>query len=458
MTPKSQSLFPPRKWTWVALGVALIVGLCLGPPTWSRYCQSRAVEALALRRFHESEEWLESARLLSRNDPAVEFLQARIDRRRGRLDDMLGRLKWCADHGIPRSVLQREAWMAQAQTGDLRDLHAHLPDLLMEDSGDDLREVCDAYVNGCILNYWLPEAQQVLELWIADFSEDPEPLFLLGRLQEHASQLDMAEQSYRQALEMEPRHAPAAYNLGRLLLFQRNQPDAALLAYRQSARHLEQPHPALVREAECLTKLNRLLEARSLLDHVLSLPSADIEEAYRVVGDPGASAPAQALAAYGRLELAAGDTESAIGWLQRAVEADPFDWKTRYLLGVSLSELGRVDEAAGHLEIVEQSSLAMAEMDTLLSRVPDEPDNADIRCRLGRIFMEFVSEQQGVVWLESALQVDPANADAHAALADYYSKRAAIDPRMQVLADEHRQHAASHSTAAPDAEQPPSHF
>lgn len=433
------------RWLWPSLALALLAAILCAPMGWSWYCRTRAAQAIRIRHYRAAGEWLDSARFLRRNDPDVEFLQARLDRRRGRLDDMARQLEKCARLGVPRSTVERELWMAHAQAGDLRELEAHLSELLTDDAAE-LQEVCDAYVNGCILNYRLPEAIHVLELWIADFPQDPEPPYLRGRLLEHASRLEEAEKSYRQALSLEPAHAPAAYNLARLLLFEQEQPEAALNAYRQAAGHLEQPQPALVGEALCLTRLNRLDEARSVLNQALQL-SNGVEEAYRVVGDPGDTAAAQAFAAYGRLEIAAGNTEEAAAWFGQAIEANPRDWKTRYLLGTALQELGRSEAAAGHLKLVDESSAAMVELDALLTRVPHEPDNADLRCRLGELLLKYVSEQQGLVWLDSALQIDPSHAGAHAALADYYTRQARIDPRFAELAARHRRFAPAEQPA-----------
>jgi Tfp pilus assembly protein PilF len=259
-----------------------------------------------------------------------------------------------------------------------------------------------------------------------------------GRICEHSGQYSRAEVEYRAALELEPRHAPAACNLGRLLLHELDRPADALAAYESAKENLEQPQPALTGAAQSLLRLERIDEARQRLDEALALPDDQIEDAFRLVGEPAESAAAQIPAVYGQLELAAENPAAAVDWLRQAVEANPRDRKVRYALVRALQAAGRGDEAAEHARIVDEASAAMSEVDTLLTRVASEPDNADVRCRLGELLLEHASVQQGLIWLHSALQIDPAHPGAHAALAEHYEAQSATDPRFRELAEEHR--------------------
>jgi Tfp pilus assembly protein PilF len=127
-----------------------------------------------------------------------------------------------------------------------------------------------------------------------------------------------------------------------------------------------------------------------------------------------------------------------VDWLQQAVEKNPRNWKVRYALVQALQAGGRSEEAARHAQIVDAASAAMTEVDVLLSRAHSEPDNADVRCRLGEIFLEHVSIQQGLIWLHSALQIDPEHAAAHRALAEHYDSQAQADSRFREQAEKHR--------------------
>jgi tetratricopeptide (TPR) repeat protein len=275
----------------VGLAVSLIA-ICFVPLAGSRFCQERAIAAMSARKYQQAGEYLNSARLFQVQLGRTEFLHARLDRKRGRFESMRRRLDRCRTLSVSTDKIEREFLLAEAQAGVLIHIQPVLPELLTDPQGD-LQEICAAYVNGCIADYRLPEAVQVVESWIADFPDDPEPHYLLGRICEHTGKYGRAEEEYRTAIELGAPHAPAACNLGRLLLHELDRPADALVEYELAAQNLEQPQPALCGAALCLRRLERLDEARRRLDEALALPGDNIEEAYRLVGEPAESAAAQ---------------------------------------------------------------------------------------------------------------------------------------------------------------------
>lgn len=440
-TQSSDQLNKPGSHKRLAIVLAAAVAVIGSGGLWygmaGGYCRARALASMSSYRYREAAQWLDAAAFWQSASGETELLKARLDRKRGRFESMQRQLERCRGLQVPETAIELEILLSEAQTGDLVRIRQVLPELLTDPQAD-LQEICGAYVNGCLAEYRLEDAVQIIELWMADFPDDPEPHYLFGRICEHTGKYRLAEESYRTAMRLGSGHGPAACNLGRLLVHELNRPEDALNVYELAALELEQPQPALCGAAQCLIRLERLDEARQRLDQALALPDEHLDEAFRLVGESAESAAAQLLATYGRLEIAAGNPNAAAEWLGRAVEANPLDWKGRYSLVQALQASGREKEAAPHAHIVDASGNAMAEMDALLSRVRDEPDNADIRCRLGEIFLEYVSEQQGVVWLNSALQIDPQHAGAHAALAKFYESRAAVDERFRALAEMHR--------------------
>lgn len=412
---------------WLLLAVIASLSLLAAPELWGRNCRSRARSAMTIRHYLAAASWLDSAAKWQPADGRTEFLLARLDRKRGQIESMHRRLERCRQWSVSSDAIEREGLLAEAQAGRLDRIDRQLSVLLTNPQGD-LQEICGAYVNGCIANYRLGQAWQIIELWIADSPEDPEPLYLLGRIREHTGRYDDSKTAYRHALALDPSHAPAAYNLARLLLHELDQPEEALMAYRQAAEHLELPQPAMAGAATCLIELQQFDEARRLLDEARALDDTHLDEAYRLVGDPGESASARLPAVYGQLEAAEGRAEAAAVWLEQAVAANPRDWKTRYALVKALRECGRNEDAAEHAQIVEAASAAMGEIEVLLAQVPADPDNADVRCRIGELFLEHVSEQQGIIWLQSALQIDPQHQPAQAALDQHYSRQQAYVP------------------------------
>jgi len=53
------------------------------------------------------------------------------------------------------------------------------------------------------------------------------------------------------------------------------------------------------------------------------------------------------------------------------------------------------------------------------------------------MFLSYISERQGLVWLQSALHLDPQYQPAHAALARYYRSLEPATEESQRLAERH---------------------
>ena len=70
------------------------------------------------------------------------------------------------------------------------------------------------------------------------------------------------------------------------------------------------------------------------------------------------------------------------------------------------------------------------------------PSDVESRYTLGKVYLEYLSEDQGVVWLRSVLHYDAAHRPTHQALAEYFRSKAKEDPRYAELAEEHSRLAA----------------
>jgi len=62
-------------------------------------------------------------------------------------------------------------------------------------------------------------------------------------------------------------------------------------------------------------------------------------------------------------------------------------------------------------------------LDECFDQLQSDLNNADLRAEIGQIFLEHISENQGIVWLKNALYYDPHHQRAKQALADYYLKQ-----------------------------------
>ena len=424
-------------WFWLCASVLLVIGL------WTPVCLQRTEAALSRDDVYRAESWLTLTDWQPWPSRERAFLRMRLARKLGRVDEFTTTFKAAHAAGVDSRRLQREVWLQQAQSGDLQPLEEQLPQLLME--GDDLQEICHAYVLGCMMQFRIGRALDTLKVWQADFPNDPRPPYLRGRLLEHQADLVGATREYQSALRLAPDYAPAAINLARAELSQQ-QHEAALNHYRIAARALPEPQPAIVGIARCLRELGRFEEAKAELRAALTAPSERLIEAYRLVGERSETALAQAPAEMAQLELATDHPEEAIPWFEQAIAADPLDWKLRFSYGQTLRRTGNATEAEEQISRAEASRMAFESCDLLIDRVRDHPDDVEARYQIGCVLLEHLSENQGLVWLNSIFEFDPQHQAAHQKLAEYYEAHIQEHPEFAQEAARHR--AALQASAA----------
>jgi len=189
-----------------------------------------ARQALSRRDYETAWNWAQHATHLAHPDAETEFLLARIERKRGHLDEVGRHLQIAAALGCDRERLNREELLTQAQTGALDGILTNL-DRMLIDHSDDGAEICEAYANGLLVNGQIDEARLVIQQWRVAFPSDPQTDNLLGRLAEFYQKPAEAEEHYRHALAKNPRHFSAAYGLGRTLM-ELNRCQEAFDAYR----------------------------------------------------------------------------------------------------------------------------------------------------------------------------------------------------------------------------------
>jgi tetratricopeptide (TPR) repeat protein len=427
----------PRRWIWISLAALLCAALAYGGRGWgASFCAGRGSAAIGRLDWPAAKDWLDRAWRIDPDRGATAFLQARLARKRARLDELAKWLDRAREKGFSPPLIETELLLAAAQTGDLRRIESELAKRLAE-LPEQQPEICEAWVNGCLRNYRLREAQRILGLWVKDWPADPMPHVLWGRVYEHLSDLPHAEQEFETALKIRPGHPPAAYNLGRVKIAQQ-QPEAALESYRVCSKNLFEPQPALVGMAQCLRLLSRLDEARRVLDSAVAANQEFVDDAYRLVGDPAEGGRAYYAAERGQIELEAGNYAEAAPWLEKAVAASPTDWKLRYSLGFALQRIGRGEDAERELHRVEKTKAAMSKVDRAFDALHEDPQNVEARFEIGRLFLELLSEDQGLVWLNSVLMLDADHLPTHRLLAEYFESHAGNDPAFARLAREHR--------------------
>ena len=371
---------------------------------YSSYCLSMAHNAIFQQDLLTASKWIERGEATKFMRPEFAFIRARLYRKKSRFPEMSRQLNLAKSLGYDAQLLKREQWLAYAQAGRMEQLEKHLSELLQ--AGDDLSEICDAYVRGCVLQYRIDDAYQLIGIWEADLPQDPQPHFLKGRLLEHGSDLESAENEFRTAIELSPRHAAASYNLARILISKQKY-EESLQYYKKTNEIMEIKQPGLIGIAECNIQLQKFEEARKTLELCRKEDPNLLKNAYRYLGDPAVQAKAKFFAVYGQLELALENYPEAIRHFELALEQNSYDWRSRYSYSLALSQAGRKQEARVEAEKVARSKNALASCDVLIDKLRTNPADVEVRLQVGIIILEHVSEYQGLTWIKSVLKYEP---------------------------------------------------
>ncbi len=419
-------------------GIVVVCIVTAGVWAGREWSLQRCARAIATRDYPTAISWLQRSTWLGPTTTRSRFLQARLDRKLGRFDQFAHSLEQAKAAGVDSQHLALEQLLAVAQTGNLGVLESRLGKLLVEQN-DQAAEICEAFVLGCMQNYRFPEAEKILDVWQADYPEDPEPHYLRGRILEHATEYDSAEQEYREAFRIQPRHAAAAFNLGRLLTT-RQKPEEAKVLYALCAGLLKHPHPAWVGLGRSERSLGHADAARHWLTKALDgQDRPEVLEVYRWLGEPAESAKAQAAQELGQLELDQQHFSEAVRWFEQAIAANPRDWKVRHGFATALRSDGQTERALKEFETVSAQRAAWQHIDKLFDQLQLDPKSATVRTQIGAAFLEHFSENQGLVWLNSALAYDPECREVHRILAEYFEAHLAGNPHYADLAKQHRQ-------------------
>ncbi len=423
----------------VILLVAILSSPVWGRGLWISLFQDRAVQNLLERNPENALEWLAYAQALDDQNPTTKILFARAYRKSRDVEQAYSVLmKYYELAGSTEEYLQ-EQWLLKAQIGDNADLQKHLSELLIKDQAD-MQDICETYVNSCILNYQFNDALKILELWEADFPEDPLPNFMRGKIYEHERALQDAIKEFQKTLDKDRTYAPAAYSLARIQLTLKKT-EAAMKYYQTTLANTKFKSPAKVGLARCYRLLNQNQKAKQLLLEVLEKDVKELQKEYQVMGEPKFLANSAAHLEMGTLELTAKNYEAALKWLEPAAKANPRDLGIKNALAIVYSRLGRKQEAKELSQTIKETNNALAEIQDLLDQMRKEPPNPELRFQIGKAYLKYISEEQGIVWLNSVLRSLPHHRGTHIELARYYEQNRARGESFERLAKIHREKA-----------------
>jgi tetratricopeptide (TPR) repeat protein len=424
--------------SWRPVGLLTLLACLLVTFFWTGgatgFANSMAKSAISSKRLEAGEWWLGVSKFFSSTDAYSDFLQGRIDRKRGDYETMVEHLKSALKKGFPPIKLDREQALATASLGRLTpDVEERLVHWLDEPDAD-YSEIVDSYANGLTAVSRFDDALELLQTWQSTDPLDPVANYRIARIHEHLSQPEDAEANYRKAIAKDPRYFKASYNLGRVLLDQRRS-DEALTCFQKSANG-GSALAAKTGMAQCYKTLGENEVARGLLQEVMKSSYKDLQKSYQAVDET----PARYVAAseLGCLETELGDFAEARKHLELALKEFPLDSIARYSYAVTLRGLGMQKEADENFAITRASRAALDQVAVFQGKLRKDSQDTESRIAVGKIILENESERAGLFWLQSVFSYDPNNSDAHEAIASYFENKKVRTPEDEKRAEYHR--------------------
>lgn len=407
-----------RRTRLVLLILAASIGVWVGRQQIAEIPRMLSRSAIHHRQPESAVQWLEWAEWIGGSDSRTELLKARCARKLGQWAGVREHLLNAERLGGSIQAIQREDWLARAQSGQLRDVERRRDQMLL-DPGEDTEEICEAFSLGYLMNRRFDECVQLLESWSADYPENPQPHYLMGLLLGEQKKFAAAAKSLEKAIVLEPDYFEARLSLANALLTDRRQDEA--MTHFEHCRRL-QDHPEVwLGLARCQFTFGELPEARRNLEAGLQkYPEnfkLNLELGRHTLND---------------------DFQVAHQHLEKAVRIEPDSLEAHYLLGQVLIRLGRRSDAEPHLEFVNQINKKLMEMQKLLDAVALQPNDVEARFQIGLIKLHYESEIEGLQWLQSVLNLEPQHQGAAEQLALYYENKSKESPLFSDLAKQYR--------------------
>lgn len=395
-----------RRLLGLILLATTILAVTLSRPWWEiRYRIHAAKKSLANREPRDALRHLTLAEQLGPDNSEVHFWLGRTYRRLGEMTFVHQHLERAWKLGFPRDRIQREEWLALAQTGQLRQAEPHLAELLMNPA-EDGTEICEAYINGYSLAYRFESALGLLDVWQKDYPQDAQPHYIRGLFFAHSSSESEAVAAFREARRLAPHRKDIRSHLAQFLV--------TIHEYKEAEELLldllrDDPHnfELLSGLGYCLVERGEFERGRHAFEQALLRRSDFV---------PARLALAQ-------LDIQQGDAEKALERLNPLLEERPYDYKGRFAMGTALQAVGRSAEAKGHFEFVDKAQHALARVANLKDTARASPKDAEVRYEIGMILLEFESPADGAGWLRSVLDLQPDHVPTHKALAEFHRRQ-----------------------------------
>ena len=426
-----------RKSAWRRMALPGVLACLLVAFFWAGgmtgFANSMAQNAIASKRLDAADWWLNVSRSISSNSQS-DFLQARVERQRGNLEEMSSHLKAAYKKGFDPIRLDREQTLASASLGRLSpEVEARLNRWLLTPDAE-FGEILDAYANGLTAVSRFDEALQLLRAWEESVPSEPMVNYRIARIHEHLSQPTEAEAQYKKAIAKDPLNYKSAYNLARVLFDQRRSEES--LKFYQKSNNGPSALAAKTGMARCYKTQGENESARSRFREVLKSSYEDLLKSYRSVDE----IPERFVAAseLGCLETELGDFSEARKYLEIALKVHPLDSIARYSYAVALRGLGLQKEAEENFAITRDARASLDQVPVLQEKLRKDSKDTKSRIMIGKIILKHESERTGLFWLQSVFSYDSANSEAHEVIANYFENKRDRTPEDEKIATYHR--------------------
>lgn len=386
-----------RRWRFflvISLTVVLVAAAVCWP-WWQAFHRLNNVRKLLGRGDLEAaERACESLETVYPGRAELAYLLAVVHRRLGRMELFEEHLRRAARLGWPEEAIQRQRWLATAQSGNVEAVEDLLTAVIDRGVPDDeAEEIYEALAKGHLAAFRLREAWNCLDYWLHWRPDAPQGRLMRAEVYERRDRLPQAVEDYRAVVDRLPAHRVARLKLAQGLV--------KLQRFNEAQEHFEklldadnEDAEALLGMAQCSRLAGESAAAEGYLQAALRQPLAP-------------PLKAKTLAELGQLRLGEGQSRKAVEALTQAVSLAPSESTTQYALARALVMDGRPELAHFHHRRVEQIREQYERLAETTSRLIDEPDNADLRFQAGTILIEQGFPQEGLSWLQTALACDP---------------------------------------------------
>jgi tetratricopeptide (TPR) repeat protein len=309
----------------------------------------------------------------------------------------------------PSVPLALERLLLQAQSGDLDEVEGVLWDASAR-QGPEAPLILEALARGYLRMLRLGMAQSCVEKLLQREPDNVEALVIRGWIREGGGDSALAARDYRRALDLDPEREDVRLSLARLLA--RDKPEEARGHFEYLVARQPDNPDVMLGLAQTYRALGQPDKARPLLEALLAK-------------DPGNSRGLTELAAL----TAADRTAETEALLRKAIAADPANKDAHYQLYLCLAQQpGREAEAAAELATHKRVVADLTRLAEIVGKeMTARPNDPNLPCELGVIYLRYGMADQGVRWLHRALKLDPTHQPSHQTLYDYCMKTGDLD-------------------------------